>query len=348
MDGSRRLRVSHPVTSAAQRITVALPGALGDTLLALPALALLRRWAPDARLTFIARGDCLPLALASGLADIAWPWDLPDWSVLFADTPDMNPTRLAREALARADVMILWAADPDGKIARRLTSLGARQALVAPSQPPDDAAMHVALWLAQALRPLGAPAVSLAELVALTPALAAPAEATVRVGALWRKLWPAHQQAPERVIALHPGAGSLRKRWPADRFAELAALASAAGYAPLLLAGEADAQALRETQGALAQRGVAAALARDLPVAQLAALLPRCAGYVGNDAGVSHLAGLVGIPTVAIFGPTDPARWAPLGPRTLALRSPDAQLVAISATDAWQALLPLLPASGQQ
>jgi ADP-heptose:LPS heptosyltransferase len=205
--------------------------------------------------------------------------------------------------------------------------------------------MHVALWLAQALRPLGAPAVSLAELVALTPALAAPAEATAQVGALWRKLWPAHQQTPERVIALHPGAGSPRKRWPADRFAELAALASAAGYAPLLLAGEADAQALRETQGALAQRGVAAALARDLPVAQLAALLPHCAGYVGNDAGVSHLAGLVEIPTIAIFGPTDPARWAPLGPRTLALRTPDAQLASVSAPDAWQALLSLLPAS---
>ena len=66
--------MSHFATGAAQRITVALPGALGDTLLALPALALLRRWAPTARITFVARDDCLPLALANGLADSAWPY----------------------------------------------------------------------------------------------------------------------------------------------------------------------------------------------------------------------------------------------------------------------------------
>lgn len=335
--------MSHPDGGAQRRITVARPGALGDTLLALPTLALLRRWAPDAHLTFIARGDCLPLALASGLADIGWPWDLPDWSVLFTDAPDMAPTPLAQEALAHADVVILWAADTDGQLARRVASLGARQALVAPTQPPDDTPIHVALWLAQTLRSLGAPAVSLAELVALTPALTAPPEATTQAEALWRRLWPARQQAPSRVIALHPGAGSLRKRWPADRFAELAALASAAGYAPLLLAGEADAQALRETQDALAVRGVAPLRARDLPGATLAALLRRCVGYVGNDSGVSHLAGLVGTPTVAIFGPTDPARWAPLGPRTLALRSPDAQLAAVSAADVWRALLSIMP-----
>lgn len=337
--------MSHLDGGAARSITVARPGALGDTLLALPALALVRRWAPDARLTFIARGDCLPLTLASGLADSAWPWDLPDWSVLFADAPGAAPTQLAREELAQADVVVLWAADPAGQLARRLTSLGARQTLVAPSQPPDVASIHVALWLAQTLRPLGAPTASLAELVALTPALVAPREATTRADALWLRLWRTQQRAPERVIALHPGAGSPRKRWPATRFAEVAALASAAGYAPLLLAGEADAQALHETQDALAGRGVAAALARDLPVATLAALLRRCVGYVGNDSGVSHLAGLVGTPTVAIFGPTDPARWAPLGPRTLALRSPDARLAALSAAEAWQALLSILPAS---
>lgn len=323
-------------------ITVVRPGALGDTLLTLPALALLRQWAPDAQITLIGRDDCLPLALANGLVDSALPWNLPDWSILFADAPNLTP--LAQQTLTQADSVVVWVADPEGQIATRLAHLGAHRSLVAPPQPPAGAPLHVALWLAQTLRPLGAPAVSWTELAALIPALIAPAEAITVADALWRRLWPAAQQNLGRVIALHPGAGAPRKRWPAERFAALAARASAAGYEPLLLAGEADAEALRETQAALRGRGVTAALARDLPVAQLAALVRRCACYVGNDSGVSHLAGLVGVPTVALFGPTDPARWSPLGPRVRALRAPDAQLASLSVDEVWQALIEAMKA----
>jgi ADP-heptose:LPS heptosyltransferase len=49
-------------------------------------------------------------------------------------------------------------------------------------------------------------------------------------------------------------------------------------------------------------------------VPHLAAVLAESRGYFGNDSGVSHLAAALGVPTVAVFGPTDPAVWAPLGP----------------------------------
>jgi len=45
----------------------------------------------------------------------------------------------------------------------------------------------------------------------------------------------------------------------------------------------------------------------------LAGVLQRCSAFIGNDAGVTHLAAALGVPTLAIFGPTEPARWAPLG-----------------------------------
>jgi len=57
-----------------------------------------------------------------------------------------------------------------------------------------------------------------------------------------------------------------------------------------------------------------------LDLAQLAALIARCAVYVGNDSGVTHLAAAVGTPTIAIFGPSNEQRWAPRGPRVLILR----------------------------
>jgi ADP-heptose:LPS heptosyltransferase len=338
-------------STALRQITVVRPGALGDTLLALPALALLRRWAPGARLTFIARAETLPLALASGLADCAWPWDLPDWGALFASQADALPlTPRAQAALAQADVVIVWAADPAGEMARRLGALGVQQVIVAPALPPPAMGnadggeqTHVAVWLAETLRPLGWPPVSRAELMRLTPQLRPPAADIAQADALWREL-----RLPTRVVALHPGSGSPRKRWPAQRFAEVARLARDAGYHPLLLAGEADELALSETLAALARLGVMTAQARGLRVSTLAALLTRCAGYVGCDSGVSHLAGLVGAPTIAVFGPTDPARWAPLGPQARAIRSPDARLDHLGPDLVWAALRSLLPDGAQE
>ncbi len=322
-----------------RQITVVRPGALGDTLLTLPALAALRHWAPAAHITFIARAEVLPLALANGLADRAWPWELLDWGALFAAAPAPPLTDRAQMELSGADVVVMWAPDPEGAIAGRLADLGVRRALVAPALPPEDspASLHAAAWLAASLRPLGVEQTPREALARLTPTLRPPAAEAPLIDALWRE-W----RAPERVVALHPGSGSPVKRWPAGRFAEVALLARDAGYAPLLLAGEADEQALAETQAALARLGASALVARGLRVATLAALLARCAGYVGCDSGVSHLAGLVGVPTVAVFGPTDPARWAPLGPHVAVARAPDARLDHLDAAPVWAALRTLL------
>ena len=60
---------------------------------------------------------------------------------------------------------------------------------------------------------------------------------------------------------------------------------------------------------------VAPCVARELPLRVLGAVLARAGLYVGNDSGVSHLAAACGAPTLALFGPTDPALWAPVGPR---------------------------------
>jgi ADP-heptose:LPS heptosyltransferase len=59
----------------------------------------------------------------------------------------------------------------------------------------------------------------------------------------------------------------------------------------------------------------------DRPLVVVAAILRRARAFLGNDSGISHLAGMLGLPTLALFGPTDPALWAPLGPRVRVLRS---------------------------
>jgi heptosyltransferase-3 len=59
-------------------------------------------------------------------------------------------------------------------------------------------------------------------------------------------------------------------------------------------------------------------------LAELAALLESAGGYIGNDSGASHLAAYLGLPTTVIFGPADPARWAPFG-RAVAIVRPGLQ-----------------------
>lgn len=325
------------------RIVVARPGALGDTLLTLPTLAVLRHWAPQARLTVIARADILPLLRANGLADNAEPWDLPDWATLFTDHADVDDlTPLARATLVGADVGIMWASDQQDSLTRRLAELGVTRRIVAQALQPTDAPqpVHAAVWLAEVLRPLGIAPPSLDTLTALITTLRPPAEDDAQAATLWRTLG----MSTRGVIALHPGSGSQTKRWPAERFAEVARLACDADYSPLLLAGEADTQALEETKAAFARRDLTPTVAHGLSVGVLVAALARCAGYVGNDSGVSHLAALTGAPTVAIFGPTDPAQWAPLGPRATAVRAPDHRLASVAADAVWARLRALMDA----
>src|SRR5260221_6527424 len=83
-----------PLPPHPRHVVAIRPGALGDPLLALPALAWLRRQWPATHICFVARGDVLPLARASGLADSVSDYDLPQWADLFADAlPASSPLR---------------------------------------------------------------------------------------------------------------------------------------------------------------------------------------------------------------------------------------------------------------
>ena len=124
-----------------------------------------------------------------------------------------------------------------------------------------------------------------------------------------------------RLIAIHYGSGSERKNWPLDRFVILSRslLRQDPGRKLLLVAGEADrvrGQALKEL---LPPDRVQ--VAEDLPLTTLANLLQNCAGFVGHDSGISHLAAAVGTPSLLLFGPTDPVIWAPQNPQVQILRS---------------------------
>jgi heptosyltransferase III len=86
-------------------------------------------------------------------------------------------------------------------------------------------------------------------------------------------------------VIVHPGSGSPKKNWP--YFEQL-----------------------------IACLGERARTLNDLSLREVSDIVRRCGAFVGNDSGITHLAGYLGTPTVALFGPTDPRMWGPLGRRS--------------------------------
>jgi ADP-heptose:LPS heptosyltransferase len=308
-----------------RKIIVMRPGALGDALLAVPALAALRATWPTAHLTVIARPDVLPLLAASELADVTYPFDLPAWASLWSDAGTPDP--LLVEALAGADALVAWLGDADGTLQRNAATLGVARVILAPGRPPvSGATEHAALYLLQTLARLGVQRV--AETPGQLAAHLSPLRTSQAASTAAERRWDALGLAGGAVVALHPGSGGARKCWPPANFAALAGALAARGRVPLVIEGPADAETVREL---LAAADARLSVLRDVAVEELAALLARCVAYVGNDSGVTHLAALTGCPTLALFGPSDPAVWSPVGRRVRVLRAAEAALAPMSA-----------------
>jgi ADP-heptose:LPS heptosyltransferase len=286
------------------RILVLRGGAIGDFLVTLPALQLLRdRW-PAAQIELAGNPAAAALGVDFGPLDAAHSQHEARWSALFRD--GALPADFAAW-LARFDLVLNYWPDPDGCLARRFPLRPGQQYLSAPAQPVlAPAARH----FCEPLRALGLAASDYRARLHLPSA---------------DDLGPS-TGGRRRPIALHPGSGSPRKNWPLERWEELCSRLPA----PLLIVGgEADAAALHT----LARFGVTAL---NRPLTDLARDLARCRLFVGHDSGISHLAAAVGTPCVLLFGPTDPAMWAPPGDPVRVLRRGPA-LEAISVDDVWAA-----------
>ena len=234
--------------------------------------------------------------------DAVLPWE----SAIFAEllTDATNVSADLRGAFEPFQALVAYTASAD--LLRGLAHAAPSAQIVAqPPSPPSGP--HAAYWLAKAVAALAA-----------RPDVTPPTFVPSAVEAAQAKPWL--DRLRPGFLAIHPGSGSPRKNWPAARFAALAER-RAGGKPFLLVEGPADADA---TAPARARQG--AVRARDLPPRVLGAVLAHAGLYVGNDSGVSHLAAAWGAPVLALFGPTDPAQWAPIGPRVTVRRARDEKM----------------------
>ena len=130
--------------------------------------------------------------------------------------------------------------------------------------------------------------------------------------------------AGARILALGPGANWPPKIWPAENFTAVVAGLKGAGYGAVALLGdERDAaHAARIDTGPLLR----IELCGRSSLLQAAAVLRRCALFIGNDSGLGHLAAAAGTPSLTLFGPGDPLRYRPWGPRAKWIAGPGQDL----------------------
>lgn len=124
-----------------------------------------------------------------------------------------------------------------------------------------------------------------------------------------------------RFALINPGAGWGAKCWPAERYSALVRMLGKHGVQSLVNAGPGELDLAKAVSGG--DESLARTVECSIP--QLVALTRRAALCVGGDTGPVHLASALGIPVVAIFGPTDPARNGPCGGRYVVLRSPESK-----------------------
>jgi ADP-heptose:LPS heptosyltransferase len=132
---------------------------------------------------------------------------------------------------------------------------------------------------------------------------------------------------PGGPVVIHPGSGAKRKCWPADRFLQLIERLLKDGRDVRVLAGEVELEQWDAAE--LARFASAAPLVKPAGYVELLDQLKDAAAFVGNDTGPSHLAGIIGVPTVALFGPSNPIHWRPLGPTVRVIHSPQIEAIEV-------------------
>ncbi|QIF05138.1 glycosyltransferase family 9 protein [Roseimicrobium sp. ORNL1] len=279
-------------TAARPRVLVIRGGAIGDFILTLPAIRLLRESIPNAHIEVLGYKPIIELALAAGVADETRSLEHASMARLFA--PKAPAEGQLADYFRSFNLIISYLYDPDGYFRENMERMGVKTFLACPHRV-EVGKGHAAEQLAKPLESLAmyledpAPRIAVAE----------P---------------PATHPLPDRpLVALHPGSGSLKKNLPVEHWiAAGRALSTAFPLVRLaLITGEAE-----------HERGITARLREgwqgldyihwdQLPLTTLAGHFCGTAAFLGHDSGISHLAAACGVPCLLFFGPTDPLTWAP-------------------------------------
>jgi len=274
------------------------PGGLGDVLLAVPAMARLRNRFPKHRLVLCAEDQVAILLLACRIID---EWTSMQGRVcvdLFAGADPV--TGQVQAWLQDCDLAIGWMGDLDGKVSETLKAVGVREVIVRSPFATSIRATHQRDRFLEAINE--APSDGEGDvLLAVTDPLLHLGQASLESAGL---------AIGQPLVVIHPGSGSAHKCVAPEILASIVVALQISGATPVILEGPADRDPVERLLRSCVNPPI---VLKGLDLLTVAGVLAQARLFVGQDSGITHMAGLMGVRTVALFGPTDPARWAPCG-----------------------------------
>ena len=288
------------------RILVIRGGAIGDFVLTLPAIKLLRDRFPKAHLEILGYKHIAALAEKRFYADAVRSIESASLARFFAKNSEL-PGELA-DYFGGFDLILSYLYDPDRIFETNVTKSGRGTFISGPSRL--DNSEHAALQLARPLAALGLSLSRIRPRIFSRPMLIeTPSEASGELRENDRV--PSRQRQRDQELADRK-LDRTRRRPPRER-----------DHSLMIIAGEADTARTRQLK--LAWEGKPVRFAENLPLPHLAALLEGSV-FVGHDSGISHIAAAVGARCLLLFGPTDPAIWAPANANVTVLRAPEGKM----------------------
>jgi heptosyltransferase-2 len=304
----------------APRILVVRGGAIGDFLMTLPAVGALRERWPEAHLEILGYPHITELARGRYYANATRSIDAKPLAGFFIPNAVLDPSLM--EYFGSFNLVISYLFDPDSIFASNVRRCGVRQVVEASPRPTE---LHAAVHYCK-------PLASLAIYVESPRPRVFPNESDRATASRFLQ-----HIGREPIVAIHPGSGSEKKNWPTEKFAALCRwLVDELAAQLLIVQGEADEQVAGKLAKLISPRQIL--IARGLKLVELAAVLERCALFLGNDSGITHLAAAVGTPTVALFGSASMSIWEPRGERVRVVRfgEHDSTLTRQAIEDLWR------------
>ncbi len=286
-----------------QSILVIHQGALGDFILTLPALETLRKAFSQAKLVIIGYPRILELVDQRFYAEKTLSIDQRGMASFFGCG---GPLDLSLSQLFDPfDLIVLFGKDEEGTLMRNLKRVCHGDILHIHPFPAWGEKIHLTDHLLRQFSQYGFP------ISGLNPRLHLKESDQDWGRDFWRSKGLTAEER-SKVLILHPGSGSKRKVWPVERFLNLAKiLQDRFGSKILIILGPAEGSEIERVFEGLDPSTFIQG--KGLSLLQVASVMEGCRLFIGNDSGISHLASALGIPTIAIFGPTDPRVWSPRG-----------------------------------
>lgn len=290
-------------SSGSDSILIIHQGALGDFILALPILETFRRINLKAKICIMGYPRILELVENRFYADKVLSIDQKGMATFFIQDGYLDP--MLSQFFKGFGLLVIFGKDRESTFIKNIKRICEGKIIHINSFPHWGERIHLTDHLIHELSKYGFKSFS------SQPRLYLNKEDRQWAERFWEAKGVGQTNKGE-FVAIHPGSGSKKKVWPVDRFLNVSKyIENHLKKRILLILGPAEGG---EIQKLFENKGLKnLIIAKGLSLIQVASIIEGCKLFIGNDSGISHMASALGVPTIAIFGPTDPKIWSPRG-----------------------------------